>query len=113
MEKEKKKKKRKKHEGKPGRGSLFKMRLDDWRLHRDLRKESAKFSGQITSCLALPWLFLQERQTGEETQREERERETYSVQVDSVVCGTESEGPFQNKRVAPPAPESDEAGGRD
>ena len=37
MEKEKKKKKRKKHEGKPGRGSLFKMRLDDWRLHRDLR----------------------------------------------------------------------------
>ena len=104
MEKEKKKKKRKKHEGKPGRGSLFKMRLDDWRLHRDLRKESAKFSGQITSCLALPWLFLQERQTGEETEKRD-------VQVDSVY-GTESEGPFQNKRVAP-APESDEARGRD
>lgn len=38
--------------------------------------------------------------------------ERRDVQVDSV-CGTESEGPFQNKRVAPPAPESDEAGGRD
>lgn len=35
-------------------------------------KENAKFSGQITSCLALPWLFLQERQTGEETERGER-----------------------------------------
>lgn len=40
-----------------------------------------------------------------------RQREERDVQVDSVY-GTESEGPFQNKRVAP-APESDEARGRD